>query len=198
MNHESFLVTLIQIQYDTYSAAEIWSPNVTHESTGRPKVSPPMVHLATNELFRFYRKYFRMKLGVTFTDIMCPFVLVPQVALGFRLPLLTILIDFMLWADYWLMDHPELRRTTQPSNMGGPLCDPRFCIFRSNVHICHFFNIFRFSNGNLRKIEYIIQKRYISLPIFLYHATYLEDYHDIYRDTRCIVSPLTIGEVVRD
>ena len=45
--------------------------------------------------------------------------------------LLTILIDFILWADHWLTDHPELRRTTQPSTIGGPLCDPGFCIFRS-------------------------------------------------------------------
>ena len=30
-----------------------------------------------------------------------------------------------------LTDHPQLRRTTQPSIMGGPLGDPRFCFFRS-------------------------------------------------------------------
>ena len=27
----------------------------------------------------------------------------------------------MVWADYWLIDHPELRWTTQPSTMGGQL-----------------------------------------------------------------------------
>ena len=52
------------------------SPNATHESTGRPKVPPPMARLATNEFFRFCRKYFRM--DITFTDIMCPFVLAPK------------------------------------------------------------------------------------------------------------------------
>ena len=31
------------------------------------------------------------------------------------------------------MDHPELRRITQPSTMGGPLGEPGFCIFRSTV-----------------------------------------------------------------
>ena len=53
-------------------------------------------------------------------------------------------MDFMLWADYWLTDQPELRRTTQPSTMGGPLCDPGFCILRSTVittggtpHLCN-------------------------------------------------------------
>ena len=39
----------------------------------------------------------------------------------------------MLWADYWLTDQPELRRTTQPSTMGGPLCDPGFCILCSTA-----------------------------------------------------------------
>ena len=32
-----------------------------------------------------------------------------------------------------MTDHPELRRTTQPSIMGGPLGDPGFCFFRSTV-----------------------------------------------------------------
>ena len=39
----------------------------------------------------------------------------------------------MLWADYWLTDHPELIRTTQPSTMNGQLCDLGFCIFRSTA-----------------------------------------------------------------
>ena len=43
------------------------------------------------------------------------------------------LIDFMVWADYWSTDHPELRRATQPSTTGGPLDEPGFCIFRSTV-----------------------------------------------------------------
>ena len=33
-----------------------------------------------------------------------------------------------------LTDHPELRGTTQPSIMGGPLGDPGFCFFRSTVN----------------------------------------------------------------
>ena len=37
-----------------------------------------------------------------------------------------------------LTDHPELRRTTQPSIMGGPLGDPGFCFFRSTVSLCHY------------------------------------------------------------
>ena len=34
-----------------------------------------------------------------------------------------------------LTDHPELRRITQPSIMGGPLGDPGFCLFRSTVEV---------------------------------------------------------------
>ena len=37
----------------------------------------------------------------------------------------------MVSADYWLADYPELRRTTQPSTIGGPLREPVFCIFCS-------------------------------------------------------------------
>ena len=44
-----------------------------------------------------------------------------------------ILIDFMIWADYWLTDHPEFRWTTQTSTIGCLLCDPEFCIFHSTV-----------------------------------------------------------------
>ena len=42
------------------------SPSVTHESTGRPKVPQSMVRLATNEFFKFCRKYFGMKLDIRF------------------------------------------------------------------------------------------------------------------------------------
>ena len=41
------------------------------------------------------------------------------------------LIDFMVSADHWLMDHPELRWTTQPSTIGGPY--PGFRIFHSTA-----------------------------------------------------------------
>ena len=37
----------------------------------------------------------------------------------------------MVSADYWLVDYPELRRTIQPSTIGGPLGEPGFCIFCS-------------------------------------------------------------------
>ena len=43
-------------------------------------------------------------------------------------------IGCMVSADYWLADYPELRRTTQPSTIGGPLGEPGFCIFCSAVH----------------------------------------------------------------
>ena len=34
-----------------------------------------------------------------------------------------------------MTDHSELRRTTQPSIMGGLLGDPGFCFFRSTAEI---------------------------------------------------------------
>ena len=43
----------------------------------------------------------------------------------------TIFIDCIVSADYWLADYPELRRTTQPSTIRGPLGEPGFCIFCS-------------------------------------------------------------------
>ena len=49
-------------------------------------------------------------------------------------------IGCMVSADYWLADYPELRRTTQPSTIGGPLGEPRFCIFCSTVYsMCDIF-----------------------------------------------------------
>ena len=54
----------------------------------------------------------------------------------------------------------------------------------------YFLYIFRFCNSNFRKIEYIIQKRYISSSIFLYHDMYLDDCTTMHHDTQCIVSPL--------
>ena len=41
----------------------------------------------------------------------------------------------MVSADYWLADYPELRQTTQPTTMGGPLGEPVFCIFCSTVNL---------------------------------------------------------------
>ena len=40
-------------------------------------------------------------------------------------------MDFMLWADYWLTDQPELRRTTQPwtINHGWSVVQPRILHF---------------------------------------------------------------------
>ena len=56
-----------------------------------------------------------------------------------------------------------------------------------------FLNISRFLNINLRKIENIIQKRYVSSSIFLYHDTYLDDCITIYCNTWCIISPILIA-----
>ena len=44
-------------------------------------------------------------------------------------------------ADYWLADYPELRRTTQPSTIGGPLGEPRFCIFCSTAMVLVYWPI---------------------------------------------------------
>ena len=41
----------------------------------------------------------------------------------------------MVSANYWVRCHPELRQTTQPSTMGGPLGDPGLCIFGSSESI---------------------------------------------------------------
>ena len=116
------------------------SPNATHESTGRPKVPPSMGRLATSEFFWFCRKYFGMKLDIRFLrtipQISCVHLYLclnkMQTLIGSFWP---VLINFMVWADYWLVDHPELRWTTQPSTMGDPLGEPGFCIFRSTIII---------------------------------------------------------------
>ena len=109
------------------------SPNATHESTGRPKVPPSMVRLATNEFFRF------CKIFPNETGHMIPQLSYVRLYLCLNKTRTSIrsfwpfLIDFLVWADYWLTDHPELRGTTQPSTMGGPLGEPGFCIFRSTA-----------------------------------------------------------------
>ena len=65
------------------------------------------------------------------------------------------------------------------------------CIVSQYIKYIVFINIPRFLNNNLlRIIEYIIQKVYISWPIFLYHDTYLIDCIMIYIDTQCILLPL--------
>ena len=88
------------------------SPNATHESIGQTKVPPPTFRLATIEFFRFSRKYFRMmKLDITFTDIICPFVLVPKKNSDSDCLLLTIL---MISCSEQIIDW----RTTQ--NWDGP------------------------------------------------------------------------------
>ena len=40
-------------------------------------------------------------------------------------------------------------------------------------------------------MEYIIQKWYVIFIIFLYHDTYLDDCINMYRNTQCIILPLT-------
>ena len=65
-----------------------------------------------------------------------------------------ILIDFMVWADYWLTDHPELRRTTQASTMGGPLGEPGFCIFRSTGNSAVFsHSLFKLTTKKTRRFR---------------------------------------------
>ena len=55
------------------------SPNATQESTRRPKVPPSMVCLATNEFFRFCRRYCGMKLDIwSHSYSMSVFVLLPK------------------------------------------------------------------------------------------------------------------------
>ena len=86
-----------------------------------------MVRFATNGFFRFCRKCFGMKVERRFhgcTDIKCPLCL-SKMRTPFG-PFLPFLIGCMVSADYWLMDYPELRRTTQPSTI-----EPGFCIFCS-------------------------------------------------------------------
>ena len=111
----------------TCSAAEIWSPGRQMRPMNPPgyprshhrwSVWRPMNSLGNISEWNW---------SYDFTDIMCPFVLKPKQNMDVDWLIWTIfLIDFMVWADYWLTDHPELRRTIQPSTMGG--------IFRSTVH----------------------------------------------------------------
>ena len=80
------------------------------------------------------RKCFGMKVERRFhkwTDITCP-VCLNKMRTPFG-PFWPFLIGCMVSADYWLADYPEVRRTTQPSIIGGPLGEPGFCIFCSTV-----------------------------------------------------------------
>ena len=109
---------------------------------GRPVAKcDPWIHWATQgptidgpfgDQWRFCRKYFRMKLDITIPEISCVHLYLclnkTRTSIG---SFWLFLIDFMVWADCWLTDHPELRRTTQPSPMGGPWGKPGFCIFHS-------------------------------------------------------------------
>ena len=82
------------------------------------------------------RKCFVMKVDRRFhrcTDIKCPLCLSKMRTLfGPFWPFF--FIGCMVSADYWLADYPELRRTTQPSTIGGPLGKPGFCIFCSTAY----------------------------------------------------------------
>ena len=68
--------------FNSFSAAEIWSPGRQMRPMNPP--GDPRSHhrwsvwRPMNSLFRFCRKYFRMKLDIRFTDTMCLFVLVPK------------------------------------------------------------------------------------------------------------------------
>ena len=41
-------------------------------------------------------------------------------------------------ADYWFADYPELKRTTQPSTIGGPLGESGFCSTAGVTAALHF------------------------------------------------------------
>ena len=62
----------------------------------------------------------------------CPYIKFPLCLSKMRTPcglFWPFLVGCMVSSDYWLVDYPELRRTTQPSTIGGPLSEPGFCIF---------------------------------------------------------------------
>ena len=98
-----------------------------------------MVRLATNGFFRFCRKCFEInQVERRFhrcTNIKCPLCL-SKMRTPFG-PFWPLLIGCLVSADYWLADYPELRRTTQPSTIGGPLGEPGFCIFCSTDNLYH-------------------------------------------------------------
>ena len=71
----------------------------------------------------------------------------------------------------------------------GPTCDRDIsdsAIYTTAIY--RAYTVFRFLNLSI--IEYIIQKRYVSSSIFLYHDMYLDDCIMLYCDTWCVVSPL--------
>ena len=92
------------------------SPNATHESTGRPKVLPLMVRLATNGFFKFCRKCFGMKVERVrrfhrCTDIKC------LLCLGKMRTLCGPFWPFFDWLHAWSQQITDWR-TTQ--NWDGP------------------------------------------------------------------------------
>ena len=140
------------------------SPNATYESNGQPKVLPWMVRLPTNEFFVFCKKKFARKLDrqlrryhihglaqdCSFSIANAPEILQsctkPSVCLctcvwvkrEYRLARFDQFFNWFYGLSILLTDHPELRRTTQPSIMGGPLGDPGFCFFSSTVLFNHY------------------------------------------------------------
>ena len=48
----------------------------------------------------------------------------------------------MVSAEFWMADYPEMRRTTQPSAIGGPLGEPGFCIFCSTEYYGKIYIVF--------------------------------------------------------
>ena len=63
------------------------------------------------------------------TDIKCPLCL-SKMWTPFG-PFWPFLIGCMVSANYWLADYPEMRWTTQPSTIGGPLGESGFYMFCS-------------------------------------------------------------------
>ena len=123
-----------------------------------------MVRLPTNEFFVFCKKNFARKVDrqlrryhihglaqdCSFSIANAPEILQsctkPSVCLctcvwikrEYRLARFDQFFNWFYGLSILLTDHPELRRTTQPSIMGGPLGDPGFCFFSSTVLFNHY------------------------------------------------------------
>ena len=150
-----------------------WSPNPTHESTGWPKVPPWMVHLATNE-FLVLQKIFRNESGHKFPPMHWYHVsggTCVKVKGTIRLAHSDqFLINFMVWADYWLTDHPELGQTTQASTMGAVVhwVNQDFAFSTAlplkRLHTVKSLDIRRIKSQNLSDSRPVVQ---LSLPNLL-------------------------------
>ena len=120
-----------------------------------------MVRLATNGFFRFCRKCFGIKVERRFhrcTDIKCPLCL-SKMRIPFG-PFWHFFIGCMVSADHWLADYPELRRTTRPSTIGGPVV--------RRARILHFLQhwITLTCHGH-RRVHYVIHMEHYGYTVTL-------------------------------